>query len=187
MPEETLLAADIIASGKTLFDDFDPNGVKGVSYDIRVGSTARIPASDGNSEYLSISLGESPSQPKVSISPGSACIIRSLEKLHMPNDIKGRISLRAYNAKRLIFFAGGIIDPGYDNYLFLPLINMGDKPLELKYGEPLVTAEFVKLCKPTLPYKPGPEPPSAFAPSSIIFDKVALSKNCKNRKKPFRN
>ena len=61
-------------------------------------------------------------------------------------------SLRARQAAKLLFFAGGPIDPGYKGYLFLPIANLSDVPIEIRYGECIVTAEFVRLSKEAEPY-----------------------------------
>ncbi len=183
MPDETLIGSEILEFSEKLFDNFDKSGLKGASYDIHVGSAAQIPPADGSTKYQSIALGKSPFQPIISLPPGSTCIIQSFEKLHMPRNMKGRLSLRAYHAKRLILFAGGVIDPGYNDFLYLPIVNMGDSPIELKYQEALVTAEFIKLSKDAEGYKPGEEPPSIYAPSGVVFDKVALTQKIINQEK----
>ena len=179
MADETLIDKEIIDLGKRLIEPFEPDCVKGTSYDIRVGEIAIMPPAQGDSQSRAEALGIPGSKMSITIPPGATCRLRSLEKIHMPLDIKGRISLRAFHAKRLIFFAGGIIDPGYDDFLFLPLANLGDAPAELKYGEAIVTAEFIKLHKEAERYKPGEEPPSQPAVPPVLFDRVMLSTQVK--------
>lgn len=176
MADETLIDKEISEMGNQLLEPFESDCVKGASYDIRVGSAVRVPFPNAGGNIQWVALGIPPLQESVSIPPGSTCIIQSLEKVHMPKDMKGRLALRALHARRLIFFAGGIIDPGYDDYLFLPLANLGDIPIELKYGEAMVTAEFTKLDKEATPYQRGKEPPHAIGEHPIVFDRVKLSK-----------
>jgi len=65
--------------------------------------------------------------------------------MNLPLDMKARLSLRnTYTVKRLNF-DGGIIDPGYRGHLFITLANLGDSTIEIQYGDPLITAEFVRL------------------------------------------
>jgi deoxycytidine triphosphate deaminase len=173
MADRTLIDSELLALANRLLEPFEPNGVKGSSYDIRVGSAA-IQNVDGKSQ--SIALGQPPLQDCVLIPPGSSCLIQSLEKIHISNKMKGRLSLRAFHAKRLIFFAGGIIDPGYDDYLFLPLANLGDAPIELKYGDALVTAEFVELDKAARSYNRPAVTPNPTTENIVLLDRVKLSK-----------
>jgi len=157
----TLTDKDIKAIGQQLLDPFCESCAKGSSYDIRVGGSVLMPSPEKGGQFMSVALSFRPGFPRsVSIPPGSTCIIQSLEKVHMPTHMKGRLSLRSCHAKRIIFFAGGVIGPGYDDFLFLPVANLGDVPVELEYGEPLVSAEFVELHKDAAPYEPSPAKPS---------------------------
>src|SRR5438876_8828327 len=139
MADETLIDSALRELGPRLLDPFETACVKGASYDVRVGEAAQVPATDGGHHW--IKLGGYPFAKEVVIPPGTTCTIQSLEKVHIPTDMKGRLALRAFHAKRLIFFAGGVIDPGYDDHLFLPVVNLSDIPVKLEYGEKLVSAE----------------------------------------------
>ena len=175
MADETLIDKEIEDLGNELLDPFEPACVKGASYDIRVGEIAQLPPPEGEDQPRTVALGPS-FQASVCIPPGATCVIRSFEKVHMPNNMKGRLALRAFHAKRLIFFPGGIVDPGYNDFLFFPIANLGDIPIELKYAEALITAEFVRLNKEATPYEPSKEAPSKAAAPPVLFDRVKLSK-----------
>jgi len=176
MADETLIDKEIRDLGENLLEPFEPSCVKGASYDIRVGARIRLvlqePSGTARFQWVALDVAGAPSS--VSIPPGSTCIIESLEKVHMPTDMKGRLALRAFHARRLIFFAGGIIDPGYNGFLYLPMANMGDVPVELKYSEALVSAEFVKLNKEATPYQAPPAKPDLEHP--VVFDRQKLSR-----------
>ncbi len=174
MADETLIDKEIEDLGKELLEPFKPSCVKGASYDIRVGARIRRVSqeADGTARFQWVALDMPGAPSSVSIAPGSTCIIQSLEKIHMPKDMKGRLALRAFHARRLLFFAGGVIDPGYDGFLYLPMANMGDVPVELKYEEALVSAEFVRLNKEATPYQPT-RPPEEEQPT--VFDRERLS------------
>jgi deoxycytidine triphosphate deaminase len=175
MADETLIDKEISELGERLLVPFEPNCIKGSSYDVRVGEIVQLPPPEGEDKPRTVALGPR-FQPSVVIAPGVTCLIRSLEKVQLPQNMKGRLALRAYHSKRLIFFPGGIIDPGYNDFLFFPIANLGDTPVELKYGEALITAEFVKLNKEAGPYKPGEEAPSKGVTPPVLFDRVKLSK-----------
>ena len=173
MSDRTLVDTELLEKADKLLDPFDPSRVKGSSYDIRVGSAA-IQIVEGKSQ--STALGLPPLQDCISIPPGTSCIVQSLEKIHISNHMKGRLSLRAFHSRRLIFFAGGIIDPGYDDYLFLPIVNLGDAPIELRYGDALVTAEFIELEKAACAYKRAVLPSGPSTDNIVLLDRVKLSK-----------
>ena len=185
MADETLIDKEIKDFGEKLLEPFEPSCVKGASYDIRVGEIAQLPPPEGEDQPRTVALGPG-FQASVWIPPGSTCVIRSLEKVHMPKDMKGRLALRAFHARRLIFFPGGIVDPGYDDYLFLPIANLGDVPVELKYEEALITAEFIKLSKEAGPYEPSKEAPSKAAVPPVLFDRVKLSKEVQQQGETIR-
>lgn len=180
MADETLIDKEIKDFGDKLLEPFEPTCVKGASYDVRVGEIAQLPPSEGEDQPRTVALGPR-FQASVWIPPGSTCVIRSFEKVHMPKYMKGRLALRAFHAKRLIFFPGGIVDPGYNDYLFFPIANLGDIPVELKYREALITAEFVKLSKEAGPYEPSKEAPSKAAVPPVLFDRVKLSKEVRQQ------
>ncbi len=175
MADETLIGKEIKDLGNELLDPFEPACVKGASYDIRVGAKIRLvlqePAGALRFQWVALDGPGAPSS--VPIAPGSTCIIESLEKVHIPKSMKGHLALRAFHARRLLFFVGGVIDPGYDGFLYLPMANMGDVSLELKYGEALVSAEFVRLNKEATPYQPSEVTPKLERP--VIFDREKLS------------
>ena len=174
MTDETLIDKEIEDLGEVLLEPFEPARVKGASYDIRVGARIRLVQQepDGTARFRWEALDVPGAPSSVPIPPGSTCIIESLEKVHMPKDMKGRLALRAFHARRLIFFAGGVIDPGYDGFLYLPMANMGDVSVELKYGEALVSAEFVKLNKEATLYQPSKAPEEV---EPTVFDREKLS------------
>jgi dCTP deaminase len=150
MPDETLLRQEIHheAVNNGLLRPFDPDGLRGASYDLRVGRTVVIvnPENDG------ITPIDLEVKGTWDLPPGRAAILYSLERVRLPNDMKGRLSIRSRIATRLLNFPGGPIDPGYSGHLFLPLANLSDVPIAIEYGQPIVTVEFVRLGRETTPY-----------------------------------
>jgi deoxycytidine triphosphate deaminase len=154
--DQTLLDTEIKRKGNALLEPFSEQCVRGASYDLRVGAKAvltlpkknKSPHADHGRSW--ISLGKN--NPVLRIPPAHSVTIYSMEKVNMPLDMKGRLSLRtSYTVKRLNF-DGGVIDPGYKGYLFFTLANLGDSTIEVRYGDPIVTAEFVQLPHTAIPY-----------------------------------
>jgi len=180
MGDCTLLKEDIKQAVKEykLLEPFDEKRLKGASYDIAAGETVILVYAEefGGISPLSLSIKGS-----INIPPGHEFIVYSLEKVNIPSNMKGRLSLRSHLATQLISFAGGIIDPGYKGFLFLPLANLGDSPFTITYGQPLVVAEFTRLAKPTDTYTEEPilrisKDRLPTLPTRRVYDILELSK-----------
>ena len=148
MGDATLIREDIAQLGESLLTSFNDSCLKVASYDIRVGSLVVLAYPEEEGGITSRDLLAVEGKNTVIIPPGQACVGRSLEKLQMPLDMKGRLSLRTYWATQLLSYPGGPIDPGYSGFLFFPITNISDSPASLQYGEPLVTAEFIRIATP---------------------------------------
>ncbi len=147
MADETLLDADIrrAAMESNLLEPFSPEVLKGASYDIRVGKTAIVVLPEREGGYVKIDVERDGG---LEIPVGRSAVIHGLEKVHLPSDMKARMSMRSYFAIKGLLYNGGIIDPGYRGYLFFTVTNMGPSPVHLAYGERFVTTEFVRLGRP---------------------------------------
>lgn len=175
MSDETLLDDDIIGLGDRLVDPFDPERVRGASYDISAGDTIIIALSErqGGHKFVNLRLkgGES-------IPPGHTAILCSKERFNIPVNMKARLSLRADYATRMIFFAGGIVDPGFRGILWLPIANLGSREVEIHYDERMFRMEFVNLPKsakkPMSEQKEAPTLPSL--PEEPVYDVADLSR-----------
>lgn len=148
MSDQTLLDFDIIfeARRKGLLVPFEENQLKGASYDIRVGDYAILARSEAEGGHEKISLKE---QDHLDLLPNQTAAIYSMERLGVPPDMKGRLSLRSYWAIKGLHFNGGIVDPGYTGLLFFNVTNLGTAPVRINYAEGLVTTEFVRLDQPS--------------------------------------
>jgi len=167
MSDQTLLLDDIknAVTELNLLEPFDETRLRGASYDFAAGRTIVIinPRSEGGITPIDLEV-----KGECAIPPGRATIVQSLESVNMPLNMKGRLSLRSRLASKLWFFAGGPIDPGYKGYLFLPLANLSDVPLVLKYGEPLVSGEFIRLQRETKAYPDTEDTPYTSIPADRL-------------------
>jgi deoxycytidine triphosphate deaminase len=146
--DQTLLDFDIIyeARRRGLLVPFEEKQLKGASYDIRAGDHAVVVHSQEEGGYERVALKE---QGYIDILPGQTVAIYGLERLGLPPDMKGRLSLRSYWAIKGLQYNGGIVDPGYTGLLFFNVTNSGDSTIRVSYGEGLVTTEFVRLDQPS--------------------------------------
>jgi deoxycytidine triphosphate deaminase len=178
--DQTLLDFDIIFEARRtgLLVPFDESKLKGASYDLRAGDFAILVHSKQEGGYEKLSLKERRS---IELLPGQTVVIYSLERVALPPDMKGRLSLRSYWAIKGLYFNGGVIDPGYTGLLFFTISNLGSSVVSVNYGEGLVTVEFVRLDQPAqtiysngiaiLDIQPDKMPP---IPSKPLADLLAM-------------
>lgn len=140
---------------------YERRGLKGASYDVHAGDQMYIATAE--SPGITIVLPE-PLQNEANagsigfrIESGRSVVIRSHESVRMPDDMVGRLSLRATWALAGLSFAGGIVDPGYWGHLFLAIVNDSDAAIEIPValqdnaashmGDALVALQFTRLSK----------------------------------------
>lgn len=81
----------------------------------------------------------------LSIEPHQVAIVRTLETLNIPRFLIARWNLRVDMVYRGLLWVGALqVDPGWVGYLPCPLYNMSDKPIQLLFGEPVFTIDFVR-------------------------------------------
>lgn len=79
----------------------------------------------------------------ITIEPNEVFLFQTLEKINMPKDLVGNISLKmGFVAKGLLMPSQTQIDPGYRNYLYGMFYNLSSDPIKLSYGDSIVTVEF---------------------------------------------
>lgn len=141
--DHTLVDTEIEKEVKknSLIFPFDINNLRGASYDLSVGTKAVIATPDSHDWKA---LDE---QKVLVLPPSRTCVIASLEKVRIPANMTGRLSLRSHYALQRLEYNGGVIDPGYNGYLFFTLANLGDSPIEIKFKEAIITVEFIRLEK----------------------------------------
>ncbi len=138
---------------RRLLDPFDKRLLKPARYQLRLGGQARI---DGQT----ISVTET--QPLL-IQAHQVAIVSTLEHLNIPRFLIGRWNLRVDMVYRGLLWVGALqVDPGWVGYLPCPLYNMSDKPVEIQYGDPVFTIDFVRttpfIKDKSKPYKRDDEP-----------------------------
>jgi dCTP deaminase len=131
---------------KPLIDPLDQNCLKGAAYDLRVGSDG-IVLPDGKT----IPPGEGRVDDPILVQPGETVLVTTLERLRMPPDMVGNMSIKGELGKRgVLALTGLIVDPGYgtqgDGRLHFPLANLGDAPVALiPEVTKLASIQFIRL------------------------------------------
>jgi deoxycytidine triphosphate deaminase len=168
-----------------LLRPFCKESLKASSYDIRVGDTAvksLAPQEQRHGKkYQYIDLKRDKS---VEIEPGQSYTFYSLEQVFVPPDVQGLLLNRHHWVTKRLNFDGGVIEPTYKGVLFLTVTNVGDSPVSVNHGEPLVSAVFTRLESATKrkPYELRLELDEARLPpppAGIRLDAIELSKRIK--------
>jgi deoxycytidine triphosphate deaminase len=131
------------ASNDYIIDKYDEKASR--------NNPAKIEVRLGDKCYLSshpkhiISLKEGT---EIKLLSNELLIFQTYEKVHIPTDIAGRMSLKIRMiAKGLIMPNVTQIDPGYQNYIFGMIYNLSKEEVTLKYKEPIASLEFYRLSK----------------------------------------
>lgn len=83
---------------------------------------------------------------EVTLMPGVFTMCRTMDEVHLPNDIMGVVYPRSsLNRKFVALDMTGIVDANYKGQLILPMTNCNDKPITLKRGERVAQIVFSRL------------------------------------------
>lgn len=119
-----------------LITPFDEKELQPAGYRLHLGSECRV-----NGEDIKLS----DSKKILRIPRHSIAIIRTLEKVNIPGFLIGRWNLKVKMVYKGLVWVGSLqVEPGYQGYLFCPLYNLSSKDVELVYGDPLFTIDFVR-------------------------------------------
>jgi deoxycytidine triphosphate deaminase len=142
-----------------LITPFDPNNLKPASYKLTIGDEYAI---DGKIT----SLVDEPGKNRITIPPFAVAIVKTHETVNMPRFLIGRWNIQVSRAyEGLVWVGGPQVDPGYVGYLFCPIYNLGDKPVELTMGKPIAVIDFVRTSQvqtSSRKYK--------FPPDNVLFE-----------------
>lgn len=95
-------------------------------------------------------LGELPEQLGfMYLQPGQFILASTLEKVHLPDWLVGRIEGKSTWARRgLIIHTAGFVDPGFKGQLTLEMTNLSQEIISLKLGDRIAQIAFQRLDTP---------------------------------------
>ena len=120
---------EIAKKGQEIIEGFDKDNINPVSYDLTVGA---IVGSDG--EVSSYEL-----------KPDEMIFIRTAEKIHMPNDLMGRIGEKNSRMRQGLWVSGPHYFPGHTTYMFLRVKNISQNIITLAKGQKIAQIYFEEL------------------------------------------
>jgi dCTP deaminase len=116
------------------------------SYDLHLGDEV---AKSTNSKPFSLARNNG----IIEINPGEFALLHTYEKIRVPNNLIGFISLRfSVKKKGLINISGFHVDPGFEDYLVFSVYNAGSRPICLRYKEPIFMISYATLSGETEKY-----------------------------------
>lgn len=123
---------------------FDPNRIKGVSYELGLGREAYLTNSvTGKKEVLK---GDNN---MIEIAPGQLALLLTEEDIVVPEEYIAFISIKTgQKFKGLVNISGFHVDPGFSGKLLFSVYNAGPKSIVLERGMPYFMIWFSELKSP---------------------------------------
>lgn len=132
---------EIIKQGNNLIKDFEPNLVRGASYDLRLGEEAYI----SGEEYPKLLTGSN-TDSFVTIPRGQFAMLLTKEYVTVPPSYLAFISIKFdKKAQGLVNISGFHVDPGFEGKIIFTVFNAGPTDVVLRYEEPVFMIFFYKL------------------------------------------
>jgi len=128
---------------KGVISPFLEDGLNPASYDVHIGRwffEATQPGREG--AYFNLADWPRKTYP---LEPGSTAVLVSLEQVRMPEDVQGLLVLRASWATQGLYYAGGLVKPGYWGYLFFSVTNLSLHTIDLPMEAPLASLALFRL------------------------------------------
>jgi dCTP deaminase len=113
-----------VRGGSLVVTPFDHDCLNGGGYDLRVGTD-------------------------VAISPGGHCLVATLERVEIGNDIAGTLHLRSSLARKGIIGSLALVDPGFRGQLTISLFNAGPERFEMRRNSRFVQLVLHELSSKT--------------------------------------
>ncbi len=103
-------------------------GLSIAGYDIRLDQMELIPGKKGWKLY-----------------PSQFVLGSSIERFKMPNDVMGFVKDKSSWARQGVSVFNTVIEPGWEGYLTLEIVNHSNAPVTFEAGDPIAQVIFQKL------------------------------------------
>jgi deoxycytidine triphosphate deaminase len=140
-----------------MIQPFKPENLKPAGYELTVGE-----------EYvLGGETKELKKDGEIRIPPFDVVVIRTGETLNLPRFLIARWNIRVKWAYEGLLWVGAAqVDPGWVGQLSCPLYNLSDKPIVIRFGDPIALIDFVA----TTPFKPGESKAYERPPKRVLLE-----------------
>lgn len=135
-----------------LENTFEPDRVNQCSYDLRLGAESYVV---GQRAPVSLRKGN----PYLVLPPGQFALLTCFEKIRLPREIMGFITVRnRYKMQGLVNVSGFHVDPTFEDQLVFAVQNVGPTDIRVKFMEPTFTIFFARVENNTSPTKAKEDP-----------------------------
>jgi dCTP deaminase len=83
------------------------------------------------------------------LSPNAFCLASTMEEFFMPDDLVAFVHDKSTWARRGLSLFNTVIEPGWQGFLTLELINHSDEQLIIRPGDPIAQIIFMRMEEPT--------------------------------------
>lgn len=121
-----------LQSRKSVISHYKEENMKNASYELSLGEEVYL--TDSKTGKVEILKSDNR---QVDINPGQFALLLTKEKVHIPNDKIGFISIKAgEKLKGLVNVSGFHVDPGFNDHLLFSVYNAGASTIVLYFDEP---------------------------------------------------
>lgn len=110
---------------------YDEKYVNAVSYDLHISGIVE------NNNIV----------PSYVLRPGEVVFVKTVEEIHMPNDLMGRIGEKNSRMRQGLYVAGPHYYPGHKTYLYLRVQNISSGTIKIKENDSIAQIFFEELCE----------------------------------------
>jgi dCTP deaminase len=136
-------------------------GLSACSYDLRIAEDVFLPPNPvyALAERLRVSNFQDDFAVRdwltmLRTTPSQSQLAYTLEKLALPDNVVGYVVDKSSYARRFVSALNTLFDPGFRGHGVLELVNLSDKPVTIRAGEPICQMAFHWLDEPALsPYR----------------------------------
>jgi len=132
------------APKENIIEGFREVNVKSCAYELQIGEEAYVTSlNDGKKLLLDL-------RTQVVIPPGQFALLLTEEKIHIPKDAIGFISIKAgIKFRGLVNVSGFHVDPGFSGHLKFAVYNAGSEKIILSRGKKAFLLWLASLDQPT--------------------------------------
>jgi len=135
-----------------VISDYDDKRLKHSAYELRIHGKYVLSSKNGSNEQ-DLKEGQS-----FKIPPGQIALLFTAEKVHIPADHIGFISIKFSQKRRgLLNISGFHVDPGWHGPIQFSVYNASPQTIHLRCGEPLFMLWLAKLDEASNTPYPSPE------------------------------
>ncbi len=145
--------------GKGLVENLSEEGQQVAGFDLRIGELYEVVGKGflhimerKTPELKSIAKYNAGKPTKVELKPNSAYVMKTVEKVNIPQNLLGLIFPRSTLYRSGIVLRAGVADPGYKGELSFGLFNFG-KTFELEMGSRVAHILFFEVRGKTKSYR----------------------------------